>query len=240
VTAGTWKRVPKRAIHAAMPRPPQPHAHDQARVQQRAAILGVARQLFGEMGYERATLRDIIRRTSLPAGKVQQLFPDKDAIFHTLVEDSSRRLRARVRAARDRATSLAEFVAGPYRALFTFAAEDRVTFDLLRREPATIRALLEEPALGASIAELREDLEAAVARGDMPQVDLDYLTAAMAGVAVEVALRMVERQPADVEGATAFVTRLFLGGLDALRDSPRPRRGAGRRQARAPRGRPSR
>src|SRR4029434_1754142 len=62
---------------------------------------------------------------------------------------------------RDAATWRAEFVAGPSRALFTFAAEDRVTFDLLRREPATIRALLEEPALGASVTELREDLEAA-------------------------------------------------------------------------------
>jgi len=171
---------------------------------------------------------------------VQQLFPDKAAIFRTLVEDSARRLRARVRAARDRATSLEDFVSGPYRAFFTFAAEDRVTFDLLRRDPATIRRLLEEPALGASVTELHEDLEAAVVRGDVPPVDIDYLTAAMAGVAVEVALRMVERQPPDVDGATAFVTRLFLGGFERLRESPRPRGAAGRRQLGAARPRPSR
>jgi AcrR family transcriptional regulator len=205
------------------PHPVEHRTHAQA--QQRAAILGAARALFGELGYDSATLRDVIRRASVPAGTVQRLFPDKEAILHTLVEDSARRLRARVRAARDRATSLEEFVAQPYRAFFTFAAEDRVTFDLLRRDPAIIRALLEEPVLGASVTELREDLEAAIARGDVPPVDLDYLTAAMAGVAVEVALRMVERQPADVEGATAFVTRLFLGGLAGLHDAPRPRRG---------------
>jgi AcrR family transcriptional regulator len=199
-----------------------------AQAQQRAAILGVARQLFGELGYDGSTLRDVIRRVSLPAATVQRLFPDKAAILHTLVEDSARRLRARVRAARDRATSLEEFVALPYRAFFAFAAEDRVTFDLLRRDPAIIRALLEEPVLGASVTELREDLEAAIARGDVPPVDPEYLTAAMAGVAVEVALRMVERQPPDVEGATAFVTRLFLGGLAGLQETPRPRRGAGR------------
>jgi AcrR family transcriptional regulator len=213
-------------------------AHEQA--QQRATILGVARQLFGELGYDGATLRDVIRRTNLPAATVQRLFPDKEAILHTLVEDSARRLRARVRAARDRATSLEEFVAEPYRVLFAFAAEDRVTFDLLRHDPATIRALLEEPALGASVTELREDLEAAVERGDVPRVDLDYLAAAMAGVAVEVALRMVERQPADVEGATAFVTRLFLGGLAGPRDIARPDRGPGRRRQGGTRGRPSR
>src|SRR5215813_11916492 len=133
-------------------RVPDRRAH--ARQHRRAEILGAARRVLTEVGYDAATLRDIIRRTSLRAGTVHELFPDKESIFRTLVEDSARRLRARVRAARDRATSLEEFVSGPYRAFFTFAAEDRVTFDLLRRDPATIRRLLEEPALGASVTEL--------------------------------------------------------------------------------------
>src|SRR5262245_1169382 len=196
----------------------QVREHAQAR--QRATVLAAARQVFTEVGYDAASLRDIVKRTSLPVGAVEHLFPDKHAIFRTLVDDSARRLRTRVRAARDRATSLEEFVRGPYHAFFTFVAGDRVAFDLLRRDPATLRALLEEPTLGASVTELREDLEAAIARGDLPVVDLDYLAAAMAGVAVEVALRMVERQPPDIEGATTFVARLFLGGLDRLREPP--------------------
>ncbi len=201
-------------------------AREQDQLRQRAAILAAARQVFGEIGYDAATLRDVIRRTSLPASTVQQLFPDQESIFRTLVDDSARRLRARVRAARDRATSLEEFVGGSNRAFFAFVAEDRVTFDLLRRDPATIRRLLEEPTLGASVTELREDLEAVAARGDLPGVDVDYLAAAIVGVAVEVALRMVERQPADVEGASAFVTALFLGGLEHLRAPAQPRRQA--------------
>ena len=135
-----------------MTRPLRPHPVEH-RTQARSAQASSARrssappaQLFGELGYDGATLRDVIRRASVPAGTVQRLFPDKEAILHTLVEDSARRLRARVRAARDRATSLEEFVAQPYRAFFTFAAEDRVAFDLLRRDPAIIRALLEEPS----------------------------------------------------------------------------------------------
>src|SRR4029450_11100642 len=75
----------------------------------------------------RPPLRDFIRRASVPAGTVQRLFPDKEAILHTLVEDSARRLRARVRAARDRATSLEEFVARQYRSLFAGAAPRRVS-----------------------------------------------------------------------------------------------------------------
>ena len=206
-------------------RVPDRRAH--ARQQQRAEILGAARRVLAEMGYDAATLRDIIRRTSLRAATVHELFPDKESILRTLVDDTSRRLRTRVRAARDRATSLEGFIGDAYLAFFSFLAEDRVALELLRREPATIRALLQEPTLMASVIELREDLETAVARGHLPRVDLEYLAAAMAGVAVEVALRMVERDPIDVQGAATFVTQLFLGGLDRLQAAPRSR-GAGR------------
>jgi AcrR family transcriptional regulator len=235
--------MPKRAIQSSMSRPlrlrgpdPRAQAREQARARQRASIVSAARQVFSEMGYDGAHMRDIVRRANLPASVVQQQFADKEALLHTLVDATARVLRARVRAARDRATSLEEFVVLPYRAFFTFVAEDRVAFDLLRRDPAIIRGLLEEPSLGASVTELREDLEAARARGHLPGVDLDYLTAAMAGVAVEVAVRMVERQPADIEGATSFVSSLFLGGLDRLRETTRPDRTSARR----PRTRPSR
>jgi AcrR family transcriptional regulator len=207
-------------------RVPDRRAH--ARQHQRAEILGAARRVLAEIGYDAATLRDIIRRTSLRAATVHELFPDKESILRTLVEDTSRRLRARVRAARDRATSLEGFVGDAYLAFFSFLAEDRVALELLRREPATIRALLQEPTLMASVIELREDLEAAVARGHLPRVDLEYLAAAMAGVAVEVALRMVERDPIDVQGAATFVTQLFLGGLERLQSAPRSRRVARR------------
>ena len=207
-------------------RVPDRRAH--ARQQQRAEILGAARRVLAEMGYDAATLRDIIRRTSLRAATVHELFPDKESILRTLVEDTSRRLRTRVRAARDRATTLEGFVGDAYLAFFSFLAEDRVARELLRREPATIRALLQEPTLMASVVELREDLETAVARGHLPRVDLEYLAAAMAGVAVEVALRMVERDPIDVQGAATFVTQLFLGGLERLQSAPRSRRVARR------------
>ena len=40
----------------------------QTKVQNRTAILDAAREVFGEMGYEPCTVRDIIRRTGLAAG----------------------------------------------------------------------------------------------------------------------------------------------------------------------------
>lgn len=188
----------------------------QNRERNRAEILAAARAVFAELGYGAATIRDIVRRTSLAAGTFYNYFPDKEAIFRTLVEDVSRRVRQRVRAARAGAATPEEFVHRGFRAFFEFVAEDRVTFQLMRRNDAAMRALLGEPALMAAAEELMEDLGEAVARGVTGGFDLDYMAGAMYGVGFEVAVRMVERDPVDVEGATRFASTLFLAAMDAF------------------------
>jgi AcrR family transcriptional regulator len=181
----------------------------------RAAILAAGLEVFAETGYGASTVRDIIRRTDLASGTFYNYFPDKEAVFRALLAESATEMRARVRAARREASSIEHFVEDAYRAYFTFCAEDRSTFALMRRNAGTIRAFRDDPSMLAAIDELHEDLEDAMARGDLPAVDLDYLTAAMAGVAMEVAMLMVDRDPVDVDGATEFATRTFLRSLAA-------------------------
>jgi AcrR family transcriptional regulator len=179
----------------------------------RAAILDAAREVFADIGYGAATVRDVIRRTDLAAGTFYNYFPDKESVFRALIEDAGVRARARVRAGRRAGRTFEEFVRGGYRAYFEFIAEDPVTFDLTRRNAGTVRAMFDEPTLGAGIDELREDLELAIAQGLVGPLDADYVAAAMAGVGVEVGLRMLERDPPDAAGAADFAAGLFLGGL---------------------------
>jgi hypothetical protein len=42
------------------------------------------------------------------------------------------------------------------------------------------------------------------------------MAAAMVGAAFEIGVRMIERDPPDVAGATRFATDLFVGGIDRL------------------------
>ena len=56
--------------------------------------------VFAEQGYEATGVRDIIRRTDLASGTFYNYFPDKEAIFRALVEETGREARRRVRAAR--------------------------------------------------------------------------------------------------------------------------------------------
>src|SRR6185436_1007303 len=51
---------------------------EQTKVQNRQAILDAARDVFGEKGYEAATVRDIIRRTGLAAGTFYNYYRSKE------------------------------------------------------------------------------------------------------------------------------------------------------------------
>jgi AcrR family transcriptional regulator len=179
----------------------------------RAALVAAARAVFGELGYEAVGVRDIVRRTDLASGTFYNYFPDKETVFRAVVEETGAKLRRRVRDARTAAGDFPEFVAAGYRAYFAAIVADPATFAFLRRNLAAADVADVLP-LGA--AELEEDLAALAQRGALPPLDVDYCAHAMFAVAVELGARMAERDPPDVEGATAFATALFAGGVGRL------------------------
>lgn len=189
---------------------------EQTKANNRAAIVVAAREVFAELGYDAAGVRDVIRRTDLAAGTFYNYFPDKESVFRAMLDESAQEIRHRLVAVRSGARTLEEFVGDAYRAWFEFVVEDRVLFELVTRNAATIRSMLGDPILGAGIQELLDDLRAAIERGDIPRIDADYMTGAMVGAAFEIALRMADRTPADVDGAARFATGLFLGGIERL------------------------
>jgi AcrR family transcriptional regulator len=182
----------------------------------REAILAAAREVFSDIGYGAASVRDIVRRTDLASGTFYNYFPDKESVLRALVDEIAVEARARVRAARASAATLEAFVADGYRAYFGFLAQDPSTVALMRRNAGTIRTLFDEPALGAGIAELRADLEAGVAAGALPPHDTELMAAAMVGSAVEVGIAMVAADPIDVERAVAFVTSVFVAAFEHI------------------------
>ena len=179
----------------------------------RAAILDAARRAFAEQGYEGVGVRDIVRRTDLASGTFYNYFVDKDAIFLALIAETGEEARRRVRAARRRAGTAAEFVESGYRAFFEFIVEEPERFAFMRRNLQTIAGRFGETVLPAGTEDLAEDLQAAIDAGHLPPVDVDYCAHAMTAVGLELGARMAERSPPDVEGATRFASALFLDAL---------------------------
>jgi AcrR family transcriptional regulator len=183
----------------------------------REAILAAAREVFSDIGYGAASVRDVVRGTDLASGTFYNYFPDKESVLRALVDEIAVGARARVRAARAAATTREAFIADGFRAYFAFLAEDPQTVRLISRNAGTIRTLFDEPALGAGIVELREDLEAGIAAGLLAPHDTGLMAAAMVGAAVEVGLAMVAREPIDVERSADFVTSVFVGAFEHMR-----------------------
>lgn len=184
------------------------------KAQNRAEILAAARDVFTDLGYDAATVRDIIRRTKLASGTFYNYFPDKESVFRELLRDAEERRLKWYAAAKVRTTSWAASIEDGLRAYFEFVAADRTMFDLLRRNASTIRAFAGDPVLISGLKRLRNGLAAQMDAGVIPRVDADYLASAMFGVAFEVAVMMVEREPVDVEAATQFAANLFVGCLE--------------------------
>jgi AcrR family transcriptional regulator len=189
---------------------------ERAKAHNRAAILEAAREVFAELGYDGAGVRDVIRRTDLASGTFYNYFPDKESVFRAVLDQSIQEIRRRLVTVRANAKTLEQFVGDAYEAWFSFMVEDALMLKLIQRNAATIRSMVGDPILGAGVAELLDDLNAAIERGDIPPVDSDYLSGAMVGVAFELAIRMAERDPPDVCGAARFATDLFLGGIGYL------------------------
>jgi len=187
---------------------------ERTKAENRRAILDAAQEVFTEMGYGAASIRDVVRRSGLAAGTFYNYFPDKQSVFQAVLEQHTTELRRRLREARGRARDAETIVREGFETYFSFIVEDRALFEMLRRNAGTVRELFETPALELGILELREDL---AALGALPgALDLDALAAAMGGVAFELGIRLSEQDPPDVERAARFASELFLGGMDRL------------------------
>lgn len=193
------------------------------RIANRNAILAAARECFREKGYDRVTIRDIIRRTDLAAGTFYNYFTDKQDIFSALLTDFLANLNENLRTMREKAEREELFIRNTYLALFRATAADPVIYELAHRNDQTIQELFGSDILGLAMSSLEEDVYAAIQRGLFPQIDAEYLSAAFFGVAYEMSLRVAKRSHDSVIGpeeeatrAADFATHLFMGGVERM------------------------
>jgi AcrR family transcriptional regulator len=194
-----------------------PGKRERSKAQNRRAILDAATEVFTEMGYGAASIRDVIRRTGLASGTFYNYFPDKQSVFRAVLDEHTTELRERLREARARGRDAETIVREGFQTYFAFIVEDRPLFEMLRRNAGTVRELFDTPALESGIRELLEDLRTLAARGELAAaLDLDALAAAMGGVAFELGIRLSEQERPDVARTARFASELFLGGIERL------------------------
>ncbi len=194
---------------------------EERKAQNRAKLLAAARKVFAEKGFGESTARDIVRETDLATGTFYNYFRDKDEVFRALLEELEQRVSVAVAPLRrDRSLTLEQRIERGALAFFQVVAEDAELFHVMRRNAGAIAMLPTEAIFAASMAEFAEDIELWKSEGRLPGVDLDYLSAAIAGAAFQLANRMVERDPPDPEEAARFLTRSVIGIVGSVASGP--------------------
>jgi AcrR family transcriptional regulator len=189
---------------------------EQTKVQNRQMILDAARQVFAEIGYGAATVRDIIRATPLASGTFYNYFKSKEEVYQALRDEVALTIRPHLHEARSKVTTAEEFIRVSFRIYFDFVASEKTSYRTFQTTTDSTRHRLDTPEVLAAFDELREDIEAAIAKGFFPPVDANFMMAAIIGVSIEVGTLMLAQEPPDADAATAFATALFLGGMHAL------------------------
>jgi AcrR family transcriptional regulator len=190
---------------------------EQTKVQNRQAILDAAREVFGELGYETATVRDIIRRAGLAAGTFYNYYRSKEEVFAALADDGARRFAPILKGLRGHGHSFETFVELAIAAYFGFLADEHNNW--AARRPAGephLHVQGETPEMAAVFAEVRDALAEAIAEGQGPAANPDYMAAACIAIAREIGDKMLERRPVDTDGASAFAVTMILNGLKGL------------------------
>lgn len=190
---------------------------EQTKVQNRQAILDAAREVFGELGYEAATVRDIIRRTGLAAGTFYNYYRSKEEVFAALADDGARRFAPILKSLRGKGGPLDAFVREAIVAYFEFMADEHVSW-MARRPAGEMQPHIhgETPEMAAVFNEVKDAIESAITEGRGPMADTEYMTAACIAVAREVCDKMLMRRPIDTAAAADFAVEMILGGLHGL------------------------
>ena len=187
------------------------------KVANRQAIMDAAREVFGELGYETATVRDIIRRTGLAAGTFYNYYRSKDEVYLALSAECARQFAPLLKAQRAQSADWSEFVRAAIGAYFLFLSDAHKTW-LARRPPEEVVPHVhgETPEMAAVFNEVREAIVDEIAKGRAPAADPDYVAAACIAIARDVGERMLTRRPIDTQGATEFAVAMIQGGLQGL------------------------
>lgn len=185
---------------------------ERAKAANRQAILVAARRVFAQLGYDAATVRDIIRGTDLASGTFYNYFRSKEEVYEALADDGAARFKPILRAIRENAKSFEDYLHNSLVAYFEFLVHEyREEGRPVDERRPHVRS--DTPEMLAVYEEVRNGLEAAITRGLAPKVDADYLACACIGIAQEVGGAMLRRSPHDVEEAARFAAGLILKGL---------------------------
>jgi AcrR family transcriptional regulator len=186
----------------------------------RQKLVEAAEVVFGEKGFERASISDITREAGVALGTFYLYFADKRALLVEVVDGLGARLHRQLAAAiageRDR---LAVERAG-FRAFFAFVTRHRLLYRVVRQTEFVDEECFRRYYRSFAVPYARA-LEEAQRAGDVRPIDAEALAYALMGIADFLGMRYVLwGRGRNVEGALEAAMELIGGGMAVSRRAP--------------------
>jgi len=188
---------------------------EQKKITNRKAILDAGLEVFSNIGYERATITDIVSASGLSVGTFYNYYGDKDTIFASLITTYLTQVRSVLSEARNKAISIESFVMGAFRAYSLLTASNPKMQRLIATNSSTFRQFVtSEKELIGIIEDLAQDMQNAIDAGLAPDFPVSLMTSAMIASSIEIFSNDVGKHSADEKAN--FLGHLFLGGIQRL------------------------
>src|SRR3989454_10975156 len=137
---------------------------ERRRERTRQELLAAATRVLAEKGLDRTKVTDIAAAADVGVGTFYLHFPDKEALFDAVVEETVRRLKATVDAAREKARGPLAKIQAANRAFFRFARDNREVFKIVFGHAAAFNDLIRR-AQALFIADIEKEVREGIASG---------------------------------------------------------------------------
>lgn len=204
----------------------------------RRKLVDAGETVFGQKGFEQASIADITREAGVALGTFYVYFPDKKALFVEVVDNLGARLRQELGKAVEGISDRLEVEEAGLRAFFSFARRHRLLYRIVRQsefvDPECFRRYYRR------IAEpYAKGLQAAMDDGRIRRLDAETVAFCLMGLADFLGMRFVlwgrrgESEEEVLKTAMAFIRH----GLSPQPSAKRPARKTKARAAGPRRGR---
>jgi AcrR family transcriptional regulator len=187
---------------------------ERRRERTRNELLAAAVRVLAEKGLHETKVSDIAAAADVGVGTFYLHFSTKEALFDAVVDDTVRRLKTTVDAARLAAGDPLEMISAANAAFCRFAQENREVFKIVFGHAAAYNDVIRR-AQALFAGDIEETIQEGVARGLFVPLPRALVAQAVVGMATQMLSWWTEHESLPIETLHETMTALALHGIGA-------------------------
>lgn len=156
----------------------------------RARLLEVAEEVFGEIGYDQASVSEITRNAGVAQGTFYLYFNSKKEIFSELVRQIGRNVRHEIQASVDGLTERSEIERKGFETFFEYVRKHPSIYRIVRQAEFVDREAFRDYYEGFANG-YKEGLKRATASGEVKALDPEVLAWCLMGMGDLIGIRWI-------------------------------------------------